>query len=154
MEMIAFSQKAVKTGSTQACAPGEEWSGNEKGMITTFTAKAPMLEWPLKPVRLGNGVTEDVYDIPEDKAYDELRKCWPFEDESFPKKGGKLYDVHAKKHIVIDKCLILRYMDRNIIVSPYYPESGGTVIDLVAFDDQAHEKGDVIVCARKFRKKE
>jgi len=154
MELTISNQKALKTGSTTAGAPGEEWSGNEKGMITAFMDKSPMLEWPLKPIRLGNGTTEDVYDIPEDKAYDELRKCWPFEEESFPPRGGKLYDVHEKTSIIIDKCLILRYMDRNIVVSPYYPKSGGTVLDLVAFDDQAHEKGDVIVCARKFRKKE
>lgn len=121
------------------------WSEAEKGMIAAFTQKAGQLPWPLKTIELGNGCHEQVYDIPEDKMYDAVVQCWPFTDDSIPPRGGELFDIHEHKRVVIDKCLILRFKERNIVVSPYYAKSGGTVIDLVHYDDKSHEPGELIV---------
>lgn len=69
------------------------------------------------------------YVIPWHKTEEVLKSLWPFAED--PSMDQLFYDIHANKTVKFSDCRVIRYEDRNLIVSPYYFESGGTVIDLM-----------------------
>ena len=40
-----------------------------------------------------------------------------------------MYDIHANKKFIVKEFLVAREDGMNLLVSPYYFESGGSVID-------------------------
>lgn len=89
------------------------------------------LPFPTRPLRAHGEVVEE-YVIPDDKRAEVLKKLYLF--SPVPDLDEVLYDLHEGKTF---RCREFRvFWDRgmNWLVSPYYPSSGGTVIDWLPAD--------------------
>lgn len=86
----------------------------------------PRLSFPTRNVRAVGG-TVDVYVIPDEKKAEVLGELYPF--IPVPSLNEEMYDVHAEKTFKVKDFCVTREGGMNFLVSPYYFESGGTVID-------------------------
>lgn len=114
-----------------------------KMMISAFGA-SERLDYPTMLVELSNGKVIEVYDIPETDREKVLRMLYLF-DAPIGLDDIRL-DIHANKLFYVRDFLVTREGNGNFLVSPYYPEAGGTVLDWIEPDD---DESDVHVnCIR------
>jgi hypothetical protein len=78
------------------------------------------------------GRVSEEYDIPLNAKKKVLREMYLFAD--CPKLTDTLYDLHADKKFTVVDFKVVREGGRNYLVSPYYYESGGTLIDWLPAD--------------------
>lgn len=108
----------------------KEMSLPEKMIMSQIINESPELEYPLKTLEMPEGFKNELeYDIPaEDKE-----KLWeslnPFMT-SFT-MDEILFDIHSGKRFALKDYKVIRSNERNFIVSPYYSEAGGTLLDFV-----------------------
>jgi len=86
----------------------------------------PRLPFPTRKVAVPDGSVE-VYIIPDDQKEAVFKKLYPF--RPIPSLNRTVEDIHAEKKFKIKEFLVTREGSMNMLVSPYYFESGGTVID-------------------------
>ena len=101
----------------------------------------PLLPFPRRVViadENGRALSEE-YDIPVNAKKKVLQEMYLFED--CPALDELLCDLHAGKQFAVVEFKVVRERDMNLLVSPYYYESGGTVIDWVPAD-WANEETD------------
>jgi hypothetical protein len=84
------------------------------------------LSFPTKLVRAPGGVVEE-YIIPYDKKEEVLKKLYPF--IPIPSLEDLMTDMHEDKRFKVKEFCVTREGKSNMLVSPYYFISGGTVID-------------------------
>ena len=78
--------------------------------------------------RANDGVPPlEEYVIPKAHRQKVLEKMYPFVGP--PKLTDVMIDIHCDKHFVVSEFKVVRELGRNWLTSPYYFESGGTVID-------------------------
>jgi len=99
-------------------------------MHTTLDNRLP---FPTKPLVI-NGVEVEEYIIPEEKKRKVLEAMYPF--IPLPSMDEVRLDIHSGKLFKIRQFRVTREMNQNWLVSPYYEEGGGTVIDWVPPDDE------------------
>jgi len=85
------------------------------------------LQFPTKPLTLVSGKTVDEYIIPYENKQQVLNSMYPF--EGVPHLTDMRIDIHCGKHFLVGEFRVTRERNINYLVSPYYPESSGTVID-------------------------
>ena len=84
------------------------------------------LPFPLKILpSAGGGIR--VYDIPDSAKEAVLRKLYIF--QPVPSLDDEMEDIHAERRFRVRDFIVAREGEENVLASPYYPESGGTVID-------------------------
>lgn len=86
----------------------------------------PPLPFPLKTVDSATGPVR-VYEIPEEMKEEVLKRLYIF--QPVPSLDDLMEDVHAEKTFRVREFLVAREGRTNVLASPYYLESGGTVID-------------------------
>jgi hypothetical protein len=86
----------------------------------------PPLPFPLKTVNSPTGPAR-VYEIPEDMKEEVLKKLYIF--QPVPSLDDLMEDIHAEKTFRVREFMVAREGRTNVLASPYYLESGGTVID-------------------------
>jgi hypothetical protein len=91
------------------------------------------LPFPTRPLRLGDDIVEE-YIIPDDKKQEVLELLYFFENA--PSLDEEMYDLHEGKTFIVRDFRVTWENGQNWLVSPYYPNSGGTVIDWVPPDDE------------------
>jgi len=91
------------------------------------------LPFPTRTVRAVGGMIE-VYVIPDEKKAEVLEELYPF--IPIPFLDEERYDVHADKTFKVKDFCVTREGGMNFLVSPYYFESGGTVIDWLPVDSK------------------
>ena len=106
-------------------------------MILTAWGAEERLEYPTMLVELSNGKVIEVYDIPEEDKEKVFRHLYVFDDT--PHLDEIRLDIHSEKKFYVRDFLVTREGEGNFLVSPYYPESGGTVLDWI----DPYEKDDV-----------
>lgn len=79
----------------------------------------------------GWGVSEE-YLIPADERQKVLLEHYPFAEP--PSLDDEVLDLHADKNFFVRDYKLVREDGHNLLVSPYYYESGGSVIDWVPLD--------------------
>lgn len=89
------------------------------------------LPFPTRIVQI-QSETIEVYVIPEAKKAEVLKKLYPF--IPVPSLDEEMLDIHADKKFIVKDFCVTRERGMNFLVSPYYFESGGTVIDWVPAD--------------------
>jgi len=87
------------------------------------------LPYPTKPLTLPNGDIVEEFIIPEEDKEIVLERLYPF--SPIPKLDDVVYDLHADKTFVVKDFRVTWEHGMNSLVSPYYLESGGTVIDWI-----------------------
>ena len=95
-------------------------------MIRPMEDGDPPLPFPTRTVRTATGVVEE-YIIPESEKAWVLEQLYPF--DPVPSLNEVLYDMHEGKRFRVRDFRVVREGNMNFLVSPYYPKSGGSVID-------------------------
>ena len=85
-------------------------------------------------------VASEEFIIPESEKQAYLDANSPFVD--VPRLNERLYDIHAGKTFLVRDFKVVRVRGMNFICSPYYFESGGTIIDWVEPDGFEQTAGD------------
>ena len=99
------------------------------------------LPFPTRPLRIGADVVEE-YIIPDNKKEEVLQLLYLF--ENVPSLDDERFDLHEEKMFVVRDFRVTWEDGQNWLVSPYYPSSGGTVIDWMPpdFEDEYSEDDD------------
>jgi hypothetical protein len=90
------------------------------------------LPYPTRPLQVEGGTVEE-YIIPDDKKAQVLEDLYLF--LPVPSLDEEFYDVHMGKKFRVRDFRVTREGGLNFLVSPYYPTSGGTVIDWMPADE-------------------
>ncbi len=86
----------------------------------------PRLPFPTKPLVI-NGVKIEEYIIPDEKRAEVLKQLYIF--DSVPALDEERFDLHSGKKFFVRDYRVTREDGQDFLVSPYYEEGGGTVID-------------------------
>jgi hypothetical protein len=95
-------------------------------MVRPRDAEEPRLPFPTKPLTI-NGVEVEEYIIPDGKKEEVLQELYPF--TPVPSLDERFEDLHSGKLFAVREFRVTREDGHNWLVSPYYEEGGGTVID-------------------------
>jgi len=90
------------------------------------------LPFPTRPLQVRGGVVEE-YIIPEEQKAEVLAALCPF--EPVPDINSVRLDLHEDKTFVVREFRVTWENGMNWVVSPYYPHSGGTLIDWWPVDE-------------------
>ncbi len=111
-----------------------EMSLGEKRMCRQLLGKQPKLPYPLKAVMCADGVTQQEYEIPEEDREKVLHQlCFLL---PAPKLDDDMFDLHEQKLFKVREYRVIRWRDTNILASPYYPHSGGMLVDWIPPEQQ------------------
>ncbi len=107
------------------------------------------LPYPTRPMYLPNGISVEEFIIPDEDKEIVLKQLYPF--SPIPKLTDEVEDLHSGKKFLIKDFRVTWEHGMNYLVSPYYPESGGTVIDWMdesswvddEFDDDDNNESDL-----------
>jgi len=89
------------------------------------------LPYPTRPLKV-QGSTVEEYIIPEDKKAEVLADLYIF--DSVPSLQEERFDLHEGKKFRVGDFRVTWEDGQNFLVSPYYPKSGGSVIDWMPVD--------------------
>ena len=106
--------------------------GQEKEMMDMIEIHETPLPYPTDKLVDARGACYESYQIPMQDKANILREYYPF--TPVPKMDEVLLDIHENKTFTVKDFLIIREKGRNYLVSPYYPNSYGTVLDWVSPD--------------------
>ena len=104
------------------------------------------LPYKTRPMYFPNGASVEEFIIPDEDRELVLEQIYPF--SPIPKLTDIMYDIHADKKFMVKEFRVTWEHGMNCLVSPYYPESGGTVIDWwdenldEVFDELDDDSGD------------
>jgi hypothetical protein len=87
------------------------------------------LPYPTRPMSFHDGTSVEEFIIPEEDKEIVLEQLSPF--SPIPKLTDEVEDLHSGKKFIVKDFRVTWEHGMNYLVSPYYPESGGTVIDWV-----------------------
>ncbi len=91
------------------------------------------LPFPTKAIVI-NGVKIEEYVIPNEKKDVVLRALYPF--FPLPSLDEDRIDIHSGKRFKVHEFRVTREGGQNLLVSPFYEEGGGTVIDWAPPDSE------------------
>jgi hypothetical protein len=101
------------------------------------------LPYPTRPLYFPDGTSVEEFIIPDEDKEIVLEQLYPF--SPVPKLTDVMEDLHCGKKFMVRDFRVTREHGMNYLVSPYYPESGGTVIDWVdenAWVDDEYDEGE------------
>ena len=98
------------------------------------------LPYSTKPMYFPDGSSVEEFIIPEEDKEIVLEQLYPF--APLPKLTDEMYDLHANKTFIVKDFRVTWEHGMNYLVSPYYPESGGTVIDWMDEDSWVDNEFD------------
>ena len=107
------------------------------------------LPYPTRPMYFPNGISVEEFIIPDEDKEIVLKQLYPF--SPIPKLTDEVEDLHSGKKFLIKDFRVTWEHGMNYLVSPYYPESGGTFIDWMdesswvddEFDDDDNDESDL-----------
>jgi hypothetical protein len=94
------------------------------------------LPFPTRPLKVQGGTVEE-FIIPEDKKEEVLEQLYLF--DPVPSLDEEMYDLHEGKKFKVSDFRVTWEHGRNWLVSPYYPSSGGSVIDWMPPDFEEYQ---------------
>lgn len=97
------------------------------------------LPFPLRTVQTELGPVE-IYEIPLGEKQAVLKKLYPF--RPIPPLDMIMEDIHAEKTFRVREFMVTREGRMNVLASPYYLESGGTVVDWMPVEEGEEEGED------------
>ena len=104
---------------------------------TPFEERLP---YDTQPMYFPDGTWVEEFIIPEEDKEIVLEDLYPF--SPVPKLTDEMYDLHADKTFIVKEFRVTWERGMNFLVSPYYPESGGTVIDWMDQDSWVDDEYD------------
>ena len=123
-----LSQNNPWEDESQACM-----SLVEKRILASISEPEPELPYALRPLPMRYGAPTLEYVIPDCDKAALLRQLYPF--TPCPALHEKRFDLHEEKYFKVSDYKVIRERGWNFLVSPYYANSGGMVIDWMEEDD-------------------
>ena len=105
----------------------------ERMLLLRITGPQERLEYPTEILKMSNGCEVEKYIIPEEDKQKVLDMLYPFAGQ--PSLDDELLDIHTDKNFKVRDYIVTREGDGNFLVSPYYAEKGGTVLDWIRLKD-------------------
>ena len=118
-----------------------EMSLQEKAICLALTGRRAELPYPLKEVECADGTVQRIYEIPDEDKAKVLADLYPMTDA--PSIDDTLYDIHERREFKVRDFLVIRWCEGNLLASPYFPQSGGMLVDWVR-PEQAKNKGTIV----------
>ena len=109
-----------------------EMSLQEKAICLAITGRQPELPYPLKDVECADGTVQRVYDIPAGDKAKVLADLFPMTDG--PGIDDVMFDLHERKTFKVSDFLVIRWGEGNLLASPFFPRTGGMLVDWVSLD--------------------
>ena len=106
---------------------GEEMSFPEKMLMFTVTGPQPRLPYPLRKLETAWGKPEMEYVIPDGEKQEVLKRLYLF--DGCPAFDAVMYDLHEQKMFNVRDFRVIRWNGANLLASPYFPNSGGMLVD-------------------------
>ena len=113
--------------------PANSLGAPERRMLMSITGPQERLEYPTETLKMANGCEVEKYNIPEEDKQKVLDMLYPFAGQ--PALDDELLDIHTDKNFKVRDYIVTREGDGNFLVSPYYAEKGGTVLDWIRLKD-------------------
>ena len=101
----------------------------ERMLLLRITGPQERLEYPTEILKMSNGCEVEKYIIPEEDKQEVLERLYPFVDT--PSLDKTMTDLHTEKTFKVRDFIVVREGDGNFLVTPYYAEKGGTVLDWI-----------------------
>ena len=108
--------------------------GNEFDIMDMLNVWEEELPFPVRRLHNPYGDEVECYEIPVEKKAEILNKMYPF--VGVPSLDDRKYDLHHQQMFTVRDFLVVRRLGRNYLVSPYFSESGGTVLDWLDEPDE------------------
>ena len=105
-------------------------------MIQAMESTEGKLPYPTRSLKVQGGTVEE-YIIPDDKKAEVLAALYI--SEPVPSLDEELFDLHEGKKFRVGDFRVTWEDGQNFLVSPYYPSSGGSVIDWMPLDFAENE---------------
>ena len=121
----------------------------ERELLMQLIGPQEPLAYPTEDMRMANGCVVKKYIIPDADKGKVLNEVYPF--AGCPRLDDVRIDIHTGKKFTVRDYIVTREGDLNVLVTPYYAEAGGTVLDWIecADDDDAEDDGgDTIIRVR------
>jgi hypothetical protein len=96
------------------------------------------LPYLTQPLVFPNGRTVEEFIIPDEDKEIVLEQIYPF--RPVPKLTDRMIDIHVDKEFLVKDFRVTWEYGMNYLVSPYYPEGGGTVIDWWDVNDESDDE--------------
>ena len=90
------------------------------------------LPYETRPLYFPSGNYVEEFIIPDEDRELVLARLYPF--TPIPKLTDRMIDIHTDKVFTVKDFRVTWEYGMNYLVSPYYPEGGGTVIDWMEED--------------------
>ena len=119
---------------------------DERQMILTITGPQPELPYPKHVLQMSDGTFTQEYDIPEELREAVFQELYLF--DKMPSMDTIMLDIHEDKTFRVKDFRVIREGEGNFIVSPYYPKSGGTLLDWIPAVRLAENPEGVVVEAK------
>ena len=108
----------------------------ERVILMAMNGPQEKLDYPTEILKMSNGCEVERYLIPDEDKQKVFDALYPFIGR--PSLDDTLIDIHASKTFKVRDYIVTREGDGNFLVSPYYAEAGGTVLDWM---NPAHNGG-------------
>lgn len=113
----------------------------ERRMMMQLFGPQERLDYPTEIMKMANGCEVERYIIPEEDRQKVLDALYPFNDQ--PGLDDERLDIHTSRLFKVRDYLVTREGNGNFLVTPFYAEAGGTVLDWM-MPDKAAEGGTVL----------
>lgn len=124
--------KEMKTTTAPDANDSNRLGLAERSMLLKLTGPQPRLCYPTVRLSMLNGSVVEKYIISDTDKEKVLKKLYPFDD--IPSMDSRMVDIHTDKAFIVKDFMVVREGDGNFLVSPYYAEAGGTVLDWMPAD--------------------
>ena len=105
----------------------------EREMMMQLSGPQEPLDYPTVTLKMSNGCEVERYLIPEEDKAKVLDALYPFNDP--PSLDTVMLDIHTQRTFTVRDYIVTREGNGNFLVTPYYAEAGGTVLDWVTLDN-------------------
>ena len=121
--------------------PDNTLGRDEREMLLMAFGPQDRLDYPTEPLEMANGCVVERYVIPDEDKQKIMDMLFPFFEQ--PSMDDERLDIHCNRKFKVRDFMVTREGDGNFIVSPYYAEAGGTVLDWV-MPEKANGDGTIL----------
>ena len=112
-----------------------EMSKGEKDLYCVILPEIqPMLDYAVRKLEMAFGPAEQEYIIPAEDKEKVLKDLWPLAKD-VPGMEDTRFDLHSEKEFLVKDYRVIRCRERNMIVAPDYPHTGGMLVDWMPSKD-------------------
>lgn len=120
--------------------PANTLGAAEREMMLKITGPQERLDYPTEILKMSNGCEVEKYIIPDEDRQKVLDALYPFTDK--PSLDDERLDLHTNRIFKVRDYIVTREGDGNFLVTPYYAEKGGTVLDWIMPNEDTKDSTD------------